>query len=183
MCRTALSCLVSALVIGLAVPAAAQKTTRIHEGRGGSPHERTEWTVDGATIAIEYGRPYVKGRTIFGNVVPFGKIWRTGADEATTLTTDRTLVFGDLTLAPGRYTLWTLVEAKAPWKLVVNKETGQWGTAYKAEQDLGRVDLKVEPLQSPVEQLTISIDDTPGPGGVLRIEWEKTRASVAFAVR
>ncbi len=172
-----------AIALALSAPVAAQKTTRIHEGRGGSPHERTEWTIDGATIAIEYGRPYVKGRTIFGNVVPYGKVWRTGADEATTLTTDRTLVFGDLTLPPGKYTLWTWVDDKGPWQLIVNKETGQWGTAYKADQDLGRVNLKVEALSAPVEQLTIAIDDTPGPGGVLKIDWEKTRASVAFTVK
>lgn len=183
MRATMRTCLICSLAVALASLAWAQKTTRIHEGRGGSPHERTEWTIDGATIAIEYGRPYVKGRTIFGNVVPLNTVWRTGADEATTLTTDRTLVFGPLTVAPGRYTLWTYVTDKGPWQLIVNKETGQWGTAYKPEHDVGRVDLTVETLAAPVEQLTISIDDTPGPGGILRIDWEKRRASVAFTVK
>ena len=171
------ACVATALTV-----TAAQKTTRVHEGRGGSPHDRTEWTIDGANISIEYGRPSVKGRTIFGGLEKFGRVWRTGADEATTLTTDKTLVFGGLTVPAGKYTLWTWIDDKGPWKLVVNKETGQWGTAYKEAQDLGRVDMKTEALSAPVEQLTISIDDTPS-GGSLRIEWEKTRATIGFVVK
>jgi hypothetical protein len=173
---------VGCVAAGLALAAAGQKTTRLSEGRGGSPHDRTEWTIDGANISIEYGRPFVKGRTIVGGLVPYGKVWRTGADEATTLTTDKTLVFGALTVPPGKYTLWTWIDDKGPWKLIVNKETGQWGTAYKEAQDLGRAEMKTDPLQAPVEQLTIAIDDMP-TGGVLRIDWEKTRASIAFAVK
>jgi hypothetical protein len=168
---------------GLTLAAAAQKTTRVHEGRGGSPHDRTEWAIDGANISIEYGRPLVKGRTIFGGLEPFGKVWRTGADEATTLKTDRTLVFGSLTVPAGAYTLWTWIDDKGPWKLIVNKETGQWGTAYQASQDLGRADMKTETPAGPVEQLTISIDNTPGPGGTLKIEWEKTRATIPFTIK
>lgn len=166
----------------LALAGAGQKTTRVHDGRGGSPHDRTEWTIDGANIAITYGRPYVKGRTVFGGLEKFGKVWRTGSDEATVLSTDKTLVFGGLTVPAGDYTLWTWIDDKGPWKLIVNKETGQWGTAYKAAEDLGRVDMKTEALPANVEQLTIAIDDTPA-GGVLRIEWEKTRASIPFSVR
>lgn len=168
---------------GLALAAVGQKTTRIHDGRGGSPHERTEWTIDGANLAIEYGRPYVKGRTIFGGLQPYGNVWRTGADEATTITCDRSLTFGTLAVPAGKYTLWTWIDDKGPWRLIINGETGQWGTAYKQANDLGRADMKVEPLPSLVEQLTIAIDDTPGPGGVLRIEWEKTRASIPFTVK
>lgn len=173
---------VGCVAAGLSLVAAGQRTTRIHDGRGGSPHERTEWTIDGANIAIEYGRPYVKGRTVFGGLEKYGKVWRTGADEATTLTTDRTLVFGTLTVPPGKYTIFTWIDDKGPWKLIVNRETGQWGLAYKEAQDLGRAEMKTEALAAPVEQLTISIDDTPA-GGVVRIEWETTRATVSFAVK
>lgn len=173
---------VGCVAAGLTLVAAGQKTTRVHDGRGGSPHERTDWTIDGANIAIEYGRPSVKGRTIFGGLEKYGRVWRTGADEATTLTTDRTLVFGDLTVPPGKYTVFTWIDDKGPWKLIVNKETGQWGLAYKEAQDLGRVEMRTESLAAPVEQLTISIDDTPA-GAVLRIEWENTRASIPFMVK
>ena len=179
--RTSFMALVAAVAAGVALTATGQKTTRIHEGRGGSPHDRIEWTIDGAHVSIEYGRPYAKGREVFGGLVPFGKVWRTGADEATTLTTDRTLVFGGLTVPAGKYTLWTL-PGKDAWKLVVNSETGEWGTAYDESKDFGRADMKVEPLPSPVEQLAIAIDDTPA-GGLLRIEWERTRASIAFSVK
>ena len=171
----------AALAVGLAAaPAAAQKTTEIHPGKGGSPHVRTEWVVDGANLSIEYGRPYLNGRAD-QKVMPPGKVWRTGADEATTLRTDRTLVFGTLTLQPGAYTLWTIPGDKQ-WELVVNKQTGQGGTAYQQKEDLGRVPMTLQKPDKPVEQLTIAIDDTPA-GATLRIEWGLSRASVPFTVR
>jgi hypothetical protein len=173
---------VACVAAGLALSAAGQKTTRLKEGRGGSPHDRAEWTIDGAKIAIEYGRPLAKGRAIYGGLVPFGKVWRTGADEATTLTTDKALVFGTLSVPPGTYTLFTLPDDKGPWKLIVNRETGQWGTAYKDAQDLGRAEMKTGVLATAVEQLTIGIEDTPA-GATLHVDWEKTRASITFAVK
>ena len=178
------------LMIGIALAslaplvagAAGQQTTRVHEGKGGSPHDRTEWTIDGAHISITYGRPFVKGRTIFGGLEPFGKVWRAGAGEGPTPETDRTLVFGDLAAPAGQYTLFTWIDDKGPWQLIVNKETGQWGTAYKASEDLGRAAMTTEVLPELVEQLTISMDDT-AEGGVLNIGWEKTRASIVFQVK
>jgi len=93
MIRTLTTTLLAAGCIALLVATgAAQKTTRVHDGRGGSPHDRTEWTIDGANISITYGRPSVTGREIFGGLQPFGKVWRTGADEATVLSTSKTLV-------------------------------------------------------------------------------------------
>jgi hypothetical protein len=171
---------VAAAIALAAAPAAAQKTTEIHPGKGGSPHVRTAWVVDGANISIEYGRPSLKGRPD-SEVMPAGQVWRTGADEATTLRTDRTLVFGTLTLEPGAYTLWTIPGDKQ-WELVINRQTGQWGTAYQQKEDLGRVPMKLEKAATPVEQLTIAIDDTPA-GATLRIEWGSSRASVPFTVR
>jgi Protein of unknown function (DUF2911) len=157
---------------------AEQKTTTVHAGRGGSPHVRSEWTIDGANISIEYGRPALKGREIGKDVAPFGQVWRTGADEATTLKTDKMLMLGSVHLAPGTYTLYTLPTANG-WQLIVNKQTGQWGTEYDAKQDAGRVPLTIGKAPAPVEQLTFSIDDTAA-GATLRIEWGTIRLTTAM---
>ena len=159
----------------------AQKMTPIHEGRGGSPHVRTEWTVHGAHIAIEYGRPYLKGRAE-ATMMPAGKPWRTGADEATTITTDKPLKFDKLTLAPGTYTINT--EPGEPgWQLIVGKlsKPGQWGIPYDASLEIGKTPMTVSKAVAPVEQLTISVDETSG-GGTLRIEWGTVSAKAPFTV-
>ena len=157
----------------------AQKTTEIHPGNGGSPHVRTEWVIDGANISIEYGRPFLKGRPE-SKLMPAGQVWRTGADEATTLKTDKPLKFGNLSLPAGSYTLWT-VPGDSGWQLVVNKQTGQSGTAYEQKEDLGRLPMTVQKAGKPVEQLTISINDTPA-GATLRIEWGTVRAEAPFTI-
>jgi len=169
----------SALIVGFVTTTAAQQTTQVHPGKGGSPHVRSEWTVDGAKISIEYGRPSLKGRSL-ETLTPAGKVWRTGADEATTLVTDKPLTFGSLKVPAGTYTLFTLPGEKE-WQLVVNKKTGQWGTMYSEGDDLGRAPMKVETAGKPVEQLTISVDDTPS-GGMLKISWGATVASTPFTV-
>jgi hypothetical protein len=156
----------------------AQKTTNVHSGRGGSPHVRTEWTIDGATIAIEYGRPFLKGRPN-DVVMPPGREWRTGADEATTLTSDRPLTFGTLAVPAGTHTINTV--PGEPWQLVVIKGVPKWGIPYTPGQDLGRVPMTLTKLGKPVEQLTISIDDTPA-GGTLRLEWGTVSARASFVV-
>jgi hypothetical protein len=169
-----------ATAVGFAVAASAQETTQVHPGRGGSPHVRTAWTVDGAKISIEYGRPSLKGRTVGKEVAPFGKEWRTGADEATTIVTDKPLKFGSLAVPAGTYTLYTL-PGETEWQLIVSKKTGQWGIPYPAGQDLGRVPMKADKAAAPVEQLTISIDDTAA-GATLKVSWGTTVASVPFTV-
>src|SRR5262245_35963608 len=109
-------------MLGMMVLASALAGAAQNEKRA-SPHDKTEATVDGARISIEYGRPYVKGRKIDGGLVPYGKVWRTGADEATTMTTDKALMFGAVSLPAGTYTLFTL-PGETEWKLVINKQTG-----------------------------------------------------------
>ena len=103
--------LLSIMTVGLFVAGstfvAAQKMTELKVGKGGSPHVRSDWTIDGATISIEYGRPFLKGRSE-AQLMPPGREWRTGADEATTLTTDKNLMFGSVHLTPGSYTLYTV---------------------------------------------------------------------------
>jgi hypothetical protein len=147
-----------------------------------SPHETVKATIDGATITVEYGRPLMKGRKVMGELVPFGKVWRTGADEATTLTTDKELQIGGTIVPAGKYTLYTL-PGQTDWQLIVNKQTGQWGTEYDQKQDLGRVPLKKTATSAPVEQLTISVDKNPAGGGLLRIAWENRALTAPITVR
>ncbi len=170
----------AAIAFAFAATAGAQQTTPVHPGKGGSPHVKTQWTVDGAAIAITYGRPSLKGRTVGKEVAPIGKEWRTGADEATTLETDKALSFGTLQVPAGTYTLYT-VPGEGGWQLIVSKKSGQWGVPYPAGEDLGRVPMTVEKAATPVEQLTLSIDDTPS-GGTLSVAWGGTKASTAFTV-
>jgi hypothetical protein len=167
------------IAAALSATAAAQKTVEVHPGKGGSPHVRTEWMIDGATISIEYGRPYLKGRPE-ATLMPPGQPWRTGADEATTLRTDRALRFGTLAVPPGTYTLYTVPGASA-WQLIVSRRTGQWGIPYPEGQDLGRAPMTAQKTAAPVEQLTISIDDTAA-GATLRVEWGSTSARIPFTV-
>jgi len=170
-----------AAVLTLATAIAALGATLDAQRQRASPHEKAQATVDGANVSIEYGRPYAKGRTIFGGLVPYGQVWRTGADEATTLVTDATLVFGTLTVPPGTYTLYTLPGEKE-WSLIINKKTGQWGTQYAEADDLGRVPMKVATIPAAVEQFTIKLADTPG-GGELHMDWATTRAIAGFTVK
>ena len=147
-----------------------------------SPHETVSATIDGADLSITYGRPSVRGRTIVGALVPYGRVWCPGADEATTLTTSRPIRVGTLSLPAASYTLWMLPSADA-WTLIVNTETGQWHTRYDSKYDLGRVELQKESLVEPIEQLTFAIEKQPtGVGGVLKMMWERTAVSVPFSI-
>ena len=169
----------AAVIAVAATTAAAQKVVSTKMGGGGSPHETVEYTVGGAKITLSYGRPYLKGRSL-DTLTPAGKIWRTGADEATTMTTDKGLMFGSLMIPAGTYTLYT-VPGPTSWKLVVSKQTGQWGTEYQEDKDLGRADLKVETLPKPVDQLTISFVEAKG-SPTINIDWGTTRATAPFMV-
>jgi hypothetical protein len=171
--------LCTAALAASAATIAAQTTTQVHPGKGGSPHVRSEWKIDGATISIEYGRPAMKGRSE-DQLMPPGKEWRTGADEATTLKTDRQLRFGSLVVPAGTYQIHT-VPGPPQWQLIISKSTQAWGIPYPAGQDLGRTPMTSAKTASPVEQLTISIDDTPA-GGTLRIEWGSVSAQAPFTI-
>ncbi len=146
-----------------------------------SPPDSVRASAAGATLAVRYSRPSMRGRVIFGNVVPWNKVWRTGANEATVLETSADLSMAGTKVPAGKYTLWT-IPAPGGWTLIVNKNTGQWGTEYDAQYDLARLDMKVEPLRQPVEQFTIAIEPK-GKGGVLKLEWEKTRASIPLSAK
>jgi hypothetical protein len=153
-----------------------------------SPSQTAKATIGGADVSITYGAPYTKDpktgqpRKIWGGLVPYGQVWRTGANEATTLTTSKALQFGSLNVPAGTYTVFTQPE-EAGGKLIINKQTGQWGTKYDGSQDLGRVDLTKKDLSSAVDQFKIMIEQTPGGGGVIHLQWEKTDLSAPFTVK
>lgn len=146
-----------------------------------SPHESATHVVDGATITMTYGRPSKRGRAIFGALVPFDKIWMPGADEATILQTTTSLQFSDVAIPAGSYSLYAL-PSTAAWKLIINKQTGQWHTEYHADRDFARIDMRLDQLPQPVERLTIMAVPHAEGGGELRIEWDTTRATAPFTV-
>jgi hypothetical protein len=141
------------------------------------PGEATLKFDDGKTITIQYSRPYMRGRKIFGELVPYDKVWRTGTAAATSLKTDVDLNIGEVNIPAGSYTLYTLPSMNS-WTLIINKQTGQWGTEYSQGQDLARVDMKVSQCASALEQFTISFDKTGGNSATLKLEWENAIASV-----
>ncbi len=149
-----------------------------------SPHEKATIDLNGKTITIEYGRPYLKGRkAVGGALVPYGKVWRTGADEATTLTTSVDLTIGGLAVPAGTYALFTLPSENG-WKLIVSKKAKQWGAfSYKESDDLGRVDMTARKLSSPVEQFTIEFDSAAANKAMLKMSWEETGVSVPVAAK
>jgi len=165
----------------LAGAAHAQKTTQLKVGAGGSPHMRTEWTIRGAHITIEYGSPYLKGRPE-SQMMPLGEPWRTGADEATVITSDKPLTFGTVHLAPGSYTINTQPGAKE-WQLILGKlsKPGQWGIPYQPALELGRAPMTLGKTKAPVEQVTYAIDVTAA-STTLRIEWGTTSVTIPFTI-
>ena len=166
----------------LASTLSAQKTTTLKTGSGGSPHVRTDWTIDGGNLSIEYGRPSLKGRVPGKDVDPYAdKEWRTGADEATTLKTDKMLMFGNLHVPAGTYTIYTIPTADT-WHLVRQQEDRPVGHSLSGKaDDLGRAPMTLGKAPAPAEQLTISIQDTPA-GATLHIDWGTTRASIPFTI-
>ena len=176
------SILVIGAIIASALPLLAQQK-RV------SPHETISAVIESGRVTVIYGRPYTKDphtgevRKIWGGLVPFGEVWRLGADEATTLITQKPLIFGDTTLPAGAYTLFMLPQADGQAKLVINKQLGQWGTQYDASQDLSRIDLKKEALDKTSDQLTLAVSKGSSGGGILKIMWEDTQYSVPFTVQ
>lgn len=144
-----------------------------------SPPGTAEIALKGKAVKVDYSRPFMKGRKIFGGVVPYGKVWRTGANEATSLTTAVDLTIGGAKVPAGSYTLYSL-PTESGWKLIINRQTGQWGTEYDEKQDLARVELKSSKLDKPVEQFTISFEKTGDDSANLILEWENTHGLVAI---
>ena len=175
--------LVPALALSLlSRTASAQKTTDLGTGGGGSAHVKTEWVISGAHVSIAYGRPTLKGRDQ-STLMPPGRPWRTGADAATVLTTDKPLTFGKVVLQPGSYTINTQ-PGQTAWELIFGKleKPGQWGVPYQPALEIARTPMALQALSKPVERLTISVD-RPGAGNQrLRIEWGTASATAPFTV-
>ncbi len=144
-----------------------------------SPQDSVAIAMDGKRLSIVYGRPSMRGRKIMGEVVPYNRVWRTGSGKATTVVATGDFQLGDAEIPRGEYTLYTF-PSSSQWKLIVNKQTGQWGTTYNPDLDFARVNLTVRTLRAPVEDLTFRLERTQNNSGVMRIEWENTSLSVPF---
>jgi hypothetical protein len=163
-----------------------------------SPHDAEyEHVAGGKVVMVVYGRPYTKDpktgepRKIWGGLIPYGKVWRTGADESTLLITGVPLVIGGTTVPAGAYSVWTLPAEDGSAKLIINKEIGQWGIdprepsdAYDEKNDLLRVDLKKETLDKSVDQFSMWFAKDPDVkgGSLLVMAWENTKYSVPFTL-
>ena len=135
---------------------------------------------DGKTITVDYSSPRAKGRKIFGGLVPYGEVWRAGANEATTFVTTADLMVGGSHVPAGSYTIFTIPN-QDKWTLIISKKTGEWGIPYPGtDSDLVRADMKVSKLPSIAENFTIGFDKAAG-GCTLRMDWETTRASVEIS--
>lgn len=146
-----------------------------------SPRDTIRARIAGAAISIGYSRPAARGRVIFGDVVPYDQVWRTGANAATELEIDRAITINRLVIPSGRYTLWT-VPGRESWILIVNRQTGQWGTSYDPAQDVARIEIPAQSLAVPVERFTIDLVPT-GDGGEIQLTWARTRAVARFTIQ
>jgi hypothetical protein len=159
-----------------------------------SPHETISSNVDGDRVTIVYGRPYTKNprtgevRKIWGGLVPWGQVWRTGADEATLLILQKPIMIGGATVPAGAYTLWTIPNQDGSAQLAINRQIGQWGqdrdpkNIYDQSQDVARVALKKESPSAPADQFTMAITKSPSGGGAISMTWENTEYTVPFMV-
>jgi hypothetical protein len=161
------------ILMALAVPFAAPSRAQIL-----SPPAKADCKFsDGKTIRADYSSPRMRGRKIFGGLVPYGEPWRAGANPATTFVISADMNVGEKTVPAGSYTLFALPTPDA-WTLIISKQTGEWGIPYPGESyDFARVPMKVSKLNSPLENFTIAFDPS-GTACTLRLEWETTRASV-----
>lgn len=172
-----------------ALPAMAQQT-RVNSTGGNSPHETTSATIGGRggpRVTVTYGRPYAKGRKIWGQLVPWDKPWRLGSDEATTLITKQplTMVIGGQTIPAGVYTLYLVPSENGMTQLAFSTALGGWGIPVDTAHDLVRVDTKTIPITgTPVEQFTITIVNNTNAGiGELHIAWDTRESVIPFTIK
>jgi hypothetical protein len=176
----------SVMLLALALMTVQARSQQNKSARPSPPGTAKCELPGGKTITVDYSSPRMNGRKIYGGLVPWGKVWRAGANEATTFVTDADVMVGGKLVPAGSYTLFTVPNAAA-WELIVQKTTGEWGIPYPpvkpADQgELLRTNMTVSALPSPLEDFTISFEKTSG-GCKLRIDWETTRASVDISTK
>jgi len=175
LARCSVSALLLAATISLSAPAISAQAMQMEDKPGQpllSPAAKAETTVAGKTITIHYNKPSLRGRVMIGGEDPYDKVWRTGANPATSFVTAGDLTIGDLKVPAGNYTLYTLPEPEGkPWLLILNKQTGQWGTVYKPEMDLGRTPMHSGKLPASQEVMSISFEKTTPHSTELHIKW------------
>jgi hypothetical protein len=147
-----------------------------------SPRDSVTARIGDATVSVAYGRPARRGRDVFPDVVPWGQVWRTGANQATHFYTDADLDVGGTLVPAGAYSLFTL-PSPTQWLLIVNQQTGQWGTAYDASRDLARIPMQRRTLTERVETFTIRIEPGTGAAGRLVMAWDDVEVAVNLRSR
>ena len=175
------SVLVSAGLLVCVAIGAALTLAKQDKSKRPSPPAKAECKLPGGkSVVIDYSRPHMKGRKIFGGLVPYGQVWRAGANESTTFVTDIDLTVGGTTVPAGSYTIFAIPNPDK-WTLVISKKTGEWGTAYPGPgNDLARIDMKASRRSVPLENFTISLEPS-GANCTLNMDWETTNASVEIA--
>lgn len=177
MTKTPWLCL--ALLLGFVLSAPPARAQQDKSKRPSPPAKADCSFKDGKTVHIDYSSPRMKGRKIFGGLVPFGQPWRTGANEATTFVIDTNLMVGDQNVPAGSYTLFTVPNEKS-WSLIVSKKTGEWGIPYPGEaDDLVRAKMKASQFTPPVENMTIDLKLT-GDVCTLSVSWDQTLATIGL---
>ena len=168
------------MAIAFAATASAPLSAQL-SAQVSSPAAETSATIGGKKIQIKYSSPRMRGRKIMGGLVPFGQVCRTGADSATSMSTEANLDIGGLKVPKGNYTIYTIPQANE-WTLIISKELGQWGTDYHPKLDFGRTKMSVKTLAAPVENFKLEVSSQGGNNGLLTMTWEKTQASVPITV-
>lgn len=139
---------------------------------------------DGAApmvLSVDYGQPHARGRVVVGTLVPYDQVWRTGANQSTTLRTDVDLELGGVRVPRGSYSLYSLL-TRTGWQLIVNRQTGQWGTQYDAAQDLARIPLQSSEVAAPAESFSITLvpaAEAPAHGSLV-LAWGTIRGAVPW---
>jgi Protein of unknown function (DUF2911) len=175
--------LIVAAMLCATVPGVSAQRNLLPRDQRPSPHELHKFTLDGSVIEIDYGRPFKKGRTIWGGLVPWGRWWMPGADESTSLKSPEPLIIGGLNVPAGEHTIYMWPDSRGS-KLIINNRVNTFHTFYDSSSDLGRADFPWKKLELPIEQMTFSIDQNAGaPGGTFKLIWDDREYFTSIAVK